>query len=177
MRMPQFAPSQPRCRRILTPRRAIVHRPCAFVSRVAPVGKSVAVVLLLAALMLGPLGARAAAPEAAESVKQLLSRDLIGAHGKEVRMISVAYPPGAASLPHRHDAQVFVYVLEGSVIMQAKGSPAVTLGPGETFYEGPDDIHLVSANASHTAPAKILVFMVKDKAKPASRAVSAAGTP
>ena len=177
MRMPQFAPSQPRCRRILTPRRALVHPPCAFVSRVAPVRKCVPIVLLLAPLMLGPLGARAAAPEGAESVKQLMSRDLIGAHGKEVRMISVAYLPGAASLPYRHDAQVFVYVLEGSLIMQVKGSPAVTLGPGETFYEGPDDIHLVSANASHTAPAKILVFMVKDKAKPASRAVTAAATP
>jgi quercetin dioxygenase-like cupin family protein len=177
MRMPQFAPSQPRCRRILRSRRAVVHPRCAFVSRVAPVLKSVALVLLLAPLILGPLGARAAAPGAAESVKELMSRDLIDAHGKEVRMISVTYLPGAASLPHRHDAQVFVYVLEGSLIMQVKGSPAVTLGPGETFYEGPDDIHLVSANASHTAPAKILVFMVKDKAKPASRAVTAARTP
>jgi quercetin dioxygenase-like cupin family protein len=177
MRIPQFAPSQPRCRSILTPRRAVVHRPRMFVCRVAPVRKTVAVVLLLVPLMLAPPGARAAAPEAAESVKQLMSRDLIGAHGMEVRMISVAYLPGAASLPHRHDAQVFVYVLEGSLIMQVKGSPPVTVGPGETFYEGPDDIHLVSANASHTAPAKILVFMVKDKAKPASRAVTAAGTP
>ena len=177
MRTPQFAPSQPRGRSILTARRAVVHPPCAFVSRVAPVRKCVAVVLLLAPLMLGALGARAAAPVGAESVKQLMSRDLIGARGKEVRMISVAYPPGAASLPHRHDAQVFVYVLEGSLIMQVKGSPAVTLGPGETFYEGPDDIHLVSANASPTAPAKILVFMVKDKAKPASRQLRGADAP
>jgi quercetin dioxygenase-like cupin family protein len=175
--MPQFALSQPRCRRILLPRRAIVQPPCACFTRVAPVRSSVAVVLLLATLMLGALGARAAAPAAAESVTQLMSRDLIGAQGKEVRMIGVAYVPGAASLPHRHDAQVFVYVLEGTLIMQVKGSPAVTLGPGETFYEGPDDIHLVSANASHTAPAKILVFIVKDKAKPASRAVAAAGAP
>jgi quercetin dioxygenase-like cupin family protein len=87
-------------------------------------------------------------------------------------MITVTYPPGGASLPHRHDAQVFVYVLEGAITMQLKGGTPVTLRPGQSFYEGPNDIHQVSANASRTAPAKILVFMVKDKGRPASRVVT-----
>ncbi len=152
--------------------RALVHLSHSFVA-VRPVREALAAALLIAALMLGPLYASAAAPTAAESVTELMTRELIGTAGKEVRLISVAYLPGGASLPHRHDAQVFVYVLEGSLIMQLRGSAAVTLGPGQTFYEGPDDIHQVSANASRTAPAKILVFMVKDKAKRASRLVSA----
>ena len=92
-------------------------------------------------------------------------------------MITVKYLAGAASLPHRHDAQVFVYVLEGEVTMQLQGQAPVTLRPGQTFYEGPNDIHAVSANASQTAAAKILVFMLKDKAKPASRAVPAKSAP
>lgn len=127
--------------------------------------------LLAAALGLLPMFALAGPPAAPEAVTPLMTRDLIGARGKEVLMITVAYVPGGASLPHRHDAQVFVYVLEGRLTMQVRGSPAVTLGPGQTFYEGPDDVHQLSANASRTAPAKILVFMVKDKAKPASREV------
>jgi quercetin dioxygenase-like cupin family protein len=87
-------------------------------------------------------------------------------------MITVTYLPGGASLPHRHDAQVFVYVLEGAMTMQVDGSAPVTLRAGQTFYEGPQDVHRVSANASQTEPAKILVFMVKDKRKPASRPVA-----
>jgi quercetin dioxygenase-like cupin family protein len=115
--------------------------------------------------MLYPLFAGAAntAPVSAESVTQFMTRDLIGVRGKEVLMITVTYLAGGASLPHRHDAQVFVYVLEGELTMQVRGHAAVTLQPGQTFYEGPSDIHQVSANASQTAPAKILVFMVKDK--------------
>ncbi len=109
---------------------------------------------------------------ATETVTQLMSRDLLDARGKEVLMITVTYLPGGASLPHRHDAQVFVYVLEGALTMQLKGGTPVTLRPGQTFYEGPNDIHQVSANASRTAPAKILVFMVKDKAREASRDVT-----
>jgi quercetin dioxygenase-like cupin family protein len=92
-------------------------------------------------------------------------------------MLTVEYPPGGASSPHRHDAQVFVYVLEGEVTMQVEGSPAVTLQPGQTFYEKPDDVHLVSANASKTAPAKILVFILKDKNAPVSRSAAPKGTP
>jgi quercetin dioxygenase-like cupin family protein len=107
----------------------------------------------------------------AASVQNLMSRDLAGASGKEVRLLSVEYRGGGASLPHRHDAQVFVYVLAGRVRMQVAGSAEVTLGPGETFYEGPDDIHTVSANASPTEPARILVVMVRDKDKPVSTEV------
>jgi quercetin dioxygenase-like cupin family protein len=159
------------------PCRACIDPPRSFVLGGGPLRPSRAAALLIAAFMLGPLCASAAAPAAAESVTELMTRDLSGAPDKEVRMISVAYLPGGASLPHRHDAQVFVYVLEGSLITQVRGSPAVTLGPGQTFYEGPDDIHQVSANASRTARAKILVFMVKDKAKPASRQLRGADAP
>jgi quercetin dioxygenase-like cupin family protein len=81
-------------------------------------------------------------------------------------MLTVEYEPGASSTKHRHDAHVFVYVLEGSVIMQVEGGKAVTLGPGETFYESPKDVHSVSKNASATKSAKFLVFIVKDKEKP-----------
>jgi quercetin dioxygenase-like cupin family protein len=101
-------------------------------------------------------------------VKELITRDLVGAAGKEVLMVTVEYLAGGASLPHRHNAQVFVYVLEGKVRMQVAGSAAVTLGPGETFYESPDDVHTISANASRTKPARILVFIVKDKGAPVS---------
>ncbi len=111
------------------------------------------------------------------TVKPLMTRDLVGMPGKEISMITVEYVPGGASLPHRHDAQVFVYVLEGAMTMQVSGGAPVTVHPGETFYEAPEDIHLVSANASLTAPAKILVFMVKDKARPASREVTVKPAP
>lgn len=135
--------------------------------------------LLVVALMLCPIvaGAAGPAPIAAAAVTDLMNRDLIGVPGKEVLMITVTYLPGGASLPHRHDAQVFVYVLEGEITMQIRGGAPVTLRPGQTFYEGPDDIHQVSANASRTAPARILVFMVKDKAKPASRNVADQAAP
>jgi len=118
-------------------------------------------------------GADTAAAPAAAIVKELMSRDVAGASGKEIRMLTVEYLPGGASLPHRHNAQVFVYVLEGSVVMQVAGQKAVTLGPGGTFYEGPEDVHTVSANASRTKPARILVFMVRDAGTPISIAVPA----
>ena len=86
-------------------------------------------------------------------------------------MMTVEYAPGAADPGHRHDAYVFVYVLEGSVVMQVKGAAPVTLQPGQTFYEGPDDIHLVGRNASKTKPAKFLAFFVKDKGAPVVRPV------
>ncbi len=97
------------------------------------------------------------------AVMQLLTKELVGNPGKEVLMSAVTYPPGGASPPHRHDAQVFVYVLEGELIMQVQGGPRLTLKPGETFYESPSDVHSVSANASQTEPAKFLVFIIKDK--------------
>lgn len=117
------------------------------------------------------------APVPPVTVTPLLTRDLVGMAGKEISMITVEYVPGGASLPHRHDAQVFVYVLEGAMTMQVSGAAPVTVHAGDTFYEAPEDVHLVSANASLTAPAKILVFMVKDKAKPASREVAGKPTP
>jgi quercetin dioxygenase-like cupin family protein len=98
----------------------------------------------------------------------LLSKDLKGIPGKEGVMLTVEYPPGVASASHRHNASTFVYVLEGSVVMAVKGGKEMTLGPGDTFFESPDDIHSVSRNASATKPAKILVFFVKDKGAPAS---------
>ena len=120
----------------------------------------------LGALALSAVAGGAAASDAVGA--PLLARDLIGMPGKEVTMETVEYAPGAKSPPHRHHAQVFVYVLEGSVRMQVQGSPAVTLGPGGTFYESPDDLHVVSENASASQPAKFLVVMVEDKA-PAQR--------
>lgn len=121
-------------------------------------------------LMLCLIAGTAAAQEA--KVTPLISKDLTGIAGKEGTMITVEYPPGGTSAAHRHNAQVFVYVLEGSVVMQVKGGKEVTLGPGETFYESPDDVHAVSRNASQTKPAKFLVFFVKDKGAPASVRVS-----
>jgi quercetin dioxygenase-like cupin family protein/peroxiredoxin len=103
-------------------------------------------------------------------VARLMARDLVGMPGKEVTLETVEYPPGGKSPPHRHDAQVFVYVLEGSLRMQVKGAPVVTLGAGATFYESPDDVHVVSENASQTKPAKFLVVMVKSKEAAASAA-------
>jgi len=108
-------------------------------------------------------------------VNQLFDKDQVGVPDKELLMLTVEYLPGGASLPHRHDAQVFVYVLEGELTMQVAGSPAVTLRPGQTFYEGPTDVHTVSANASKTAPAKFLVFIVKDKGAPVSHEVAPKG--
>jgi quercetin dioxygenase-like cupin family protein len=108
----------------------------------------------------------------AANAKQLMTKELAGLAGKEVLMSTVTYPPGGASPPHRHDAQVFVYVLEGELIMQVQGGPKVTLKPGETFYENPTDVHAVSANASQTRPATFLVFIIKDKGTPTTRAVT-----
>jgi quercetin dioxygenase-like cupin family protein len=104
-------------------------------------------------------------------VTPLMARDLVGTPGKEATMITVEYPPGWSSAAHRHDAHTFVYVLEGSVVMAVRGGKEVTLGPGETFYESPDDVHSVSRNASTTRPARFLVFFVKDKDKPLSTPV------
>ncbi|HSU33709.1 MAG TPA: cupin domain-containing protein [Bryobacteraceae bacterium] len=100
-------------------------------------------------------------------VTPLVSKDLTGIPGKEGTMITVEYAPGATDSVHRHNAHVFVYVLEGSVVMQVKGGRQLTLGPGETFYESPEDIHVISRNASQTQRAKFLVFFVKDKGAPA----------
>jgi quercetin dioxygenase-like cupin family protein len=109
--------------------------------------------------------APAAAPPAAK-VTELMSKDLKEYPGKEGVMITVDYPPGSVDAVHRHNAHAFVYVLEGSILMQLKGQKEVTVKAGETFYEGPDDVHVVGRNASKTKPAKFVVFLVKDKGAP-----------
>lgn len=105
-----------------------------------------------------------AAPEAA--VTMLMTKDLADMPGKEAVTFVVDFPPGSVDPVHRHDAHAFVYVLEGSIVMGVKGGKEVTLTPGQTFYEGPADIHTVGRNASATKPAKFLVTMVKDKGVP-----------
>ncbi len=101
------------------------------------------------------------------TVKSLISKDLPEFPGKEVLMSVVEYPPGGRDPIHRHNAHAFVYVMEGSIVMQVKGGKEVTLTPGQTFYEAPDDVHLVGRNASNTQPAKFIVFLIKDKGAPA----------
>ncbi len=115
---------------------------------------------LMAPLIVGTLIAQEA------KVTPLMSKDLSDFPGKEGLMITVVYPPGATDPVHRHNAYAFVYVLEGSIVMQVKGGKEVTLTPGQTFYEGPNDIHTVGRNASSTKPAKFVVFLVKDKGAP-----------
>jgi quercetin dioxygenase-like cupin family protein len=100
-------------------------------------------------------------------VTPLMSKDLAQYPGKEVLVITVEHVPGGSSAIHRHNAHAFVYVLEGSVVMQLKGGQQVTLTPGQTFYESPDDVHVVERNASGTQPAKLLVLLIKDKGAPA----------
>ncbi|WHZ23834.1 MAG: hypothetical protein OJF47_002946 [Nitrospira sp.] len=99
-------------------------------------------------------------------VTPLTSQDLLDIPGKEAVMITVDYPPGASDPAHRHNAHVFVYVLEGSIIMQVQGHQPVTLTAGQTFYEGPNDVHVGGRNASDTTPAKFLVFFLKEKGAP-----------
>lgn len=117
--------------------------------------------LLLAA---GAVGAEQAPPPA--QVTPLMTRALADYPGKEVVMISVDYPPGGADPVHRHDAHGFIYVLEGSIVMGVRGGKPVTLSAGQTFYEGPNDVHTIGRNASRTRPAKFLVFLLKDRDAP-----------
>jgi quercetin dioxygenase-like cupin family protein len=119
------------------------------------------VALVLLCLMTGTAMAQQA------QVTSLMSKDLPENPGREVLMITVEHAPGGSSPIHRHNAHALVYVLEGSVVMQVKGGEQVTLTPGQTFYEGPDDVHVVDRNASSTTPAKFLVFLIKDKGAPA----------
>ena len=103
---------------------------------------------------------------AQEAVTPLMSKDLTDLPGKEGLMYTVEFPPGFSSPVHRHNAHVFLNVLEGSVVMQVRGGKEITLTPGQSFYEGPNDVHVVSRNASSTKPAKFLVFLVKNKGAP-----------
>ena len=122
------------------------------------------VLVCLMLLPLGPLDPQEAPKEA--KVTPLFSKDLADFPGKEGLMITVEYPPGSTDPIHRHNAHGFIYVLEGSIVMQVRGGKEVTLKPGQTFYEGPDDVHIVGRNASQTKPAKFVVFFVKDKGAP-----------
>ena len=124
--------------------------------------------LVLVFLIPGTLMAQQPAADQAPhaAVTPLTSKDLPEFPGKEVLMITVEYPPGSVDPIHRHNAHAFVYVLEGSIIMQVKGGKEVTLTPGQTFYEGPNDVHVVGRNASTTKSAKFVVFFVKDKEAP-----------
>ena len=131
--------------------------------------KNKILILVLLFLIPGTLMAQkdaATTPVPQASVTSLTSKDLPEFSGKEVLMITVDYPPGSVDPIHRHNAHAFVYVLEGSIIMQVKGGKEVTLTPGQTFYEGPEDVHVVGRNASSTKPAKFVVFFIKDKGAP-----------
>jgi len=121
------------------------------------VKSSVKILVVLATLLFGP--ARASEPV----VTPLMLKELGDIPGKEVLVLTVDFPPVAADPIHRHNAHAFVYVLEGSIVMQLKGAPEVTLTPGQVFYEGPSDLHVVGRNASQTKPAKFVVVMVKAK--------------
>src|SRR5215831_85988 len=117
-------------------------------------------VLVLLGLMTGASVVQAA------DVTQLMTKDLPESPGKEVLMITVEKPPGGSDPIHRHNAHGFIYVLEGSIVMQVEGGKEVTLTPGQTFYESPSDVHVVGRNASSTKPVKFLVVLVKDKGAP-----------
>jgi len=118
----------------------------------------------LVAVLLCAAGGRLSAQEA--KVTPLMTKELADMPGKEALMITVEYPPGSKDAPHRHNAHAFVYVLEGTIVMQLKGKQPVTLTAGQTFYEGPEDVHVVGRNASRTKPARFLVLLLKDKGAP-----------
>ena len=125
------------------------------------VTKSVLMLVCLMSVTLQPIDQ----PKEAK-VTPLFSKDLADFPGKEGLMITVDYPPGSTDPIHRHNAHGFIYVLEGSIVMQVRGGKEVTLTPGQTYYEGPEDVHVVGRNASQTKPAKFVVFFVKDKGAP-----------
>ena len=121
--------------------------------------------LIAAAFGVGLTMAATTEPKEAK-LTELMSKDLTDLPGKEGLMLMIEYPPGSSDLIHRHNAHGFIYVLEGSIVMQVRGGKEVTLTSGQTFYEGPEDIHVVGRNASQTKPAKFVVFFVKDKGAP-----------
>ena len=116
--------------------------------------------LLVAAV---PFGAALAQSAPQPIVAPLMQKDLADVPGREMLMLSVEYPPGAVEHIHRHDAYAFVYVLVGTIVEGVRGGKEVTLTPGQSFYEGPDDVHTIGRNASTTMPAKFVVVMVKKK--------------
>src|SRR5919199_417464 len=128
-----------------------------------PTMREIARALLLVGLSFNAVPALAG-PEAV--VTPLVAKDLPELPGKEGVMILVEYPPEASDPIHRHNAHAFVYVLEGSVVMQLRDAAEVTLSPGQTFYEGPSDVHIVGRNASNTRPARFAVFLIKSQGAP-----------
>jgi len=122
---------------------------------------------LVALLVSGIAGADPARTAPGPTVTTLMTQKLQNEPGKEVLMLTVEYPPGGADPVHRHNAEAFVYVLEGSIVMGVKGGQPVTLGVGQTFHEGPDDVHTIGRNASDSKPAKFVVFLLKDVGQPA----------
>jgi quercetin dioxygenase-like cupin family protein len=125
------------------------------------------IVFTLIAAALGVTLTMAATTKPKEAkLTQLMSKDLTNLPGKEGLMLLIEYPPGSSDPIHRHNAHGFIYVLEGSIVMQVRGGKEVTLTPGQTFYEGPEDVHVVGRNASETKPARFVVFFVKDKGAP-----------
>ncbi len=126
------------------------------------IARSIALLALIA-----PLGVVADEPAPRPTVTTLTTQKLANYPGKEVLMLTVEYPPGGADPVHRHDADAFVYVLEGSIVMGVAGGKPVTLEAGETFHEGPNDVHTIGRNASTEKPAKFVVFLLKDIGKPA----------
>jgi uncharacterized protein YbjT (DUF2867 family)/quercetin dioxygenase-like cupin family protein len=137
---------------------------------VASAKRMLAVIFLITGALISTgtlMAQKAVAPQTQqETITMLLTKDLAGVPGEQVLMYTVDFPPGFSSPIHRHDAQVSVYVLEGSVVMQVRGGKEMTVTPGQTFYEGPDDIHVVSRNASSTKPAKFLVCLINKKGAP-----------
>jgi quercetin dioxygenase-like cupin family protein len=120
-------------------------------------------VALSLVVSLSPLVALEAEPAKDAAVTPLMTKALGDISGKEVVVLNVEYPPGSADPVHRHNAHGFIYVLEGSIVMQVRGGKEMTLTPGQMFYEGPDDVHTVGRNASDTKPARFLVFLLKNK--------------
>src|ERR1041385_2795458 len=123
--------------------------------------KNTILILILLFLMTATLMAQQ------PTLTPLMSKDLTDVPGKEAVLLTVEYPPGGADPIHRRNAHAFVYVLEGTIVMQVEGGKEVTLKPGETFYEGPNDVHIVGRNASSTKPAKFVVLLIKNKGAPA----------
>ena len=124
-------------------------------------------IILPIAIAACALAAQFASAAPQPEVKEVLSKPFPDISGKEGLMLMVTYPPGSADEIHRHNAHAFVYVLEGAIVMQLRGAEPVTVKAGETFYEGPNDVHIVGRSASDTKPAKFVVFLVKNQGAPA----------
>jgi quercetin dioxygenase-like cupin family protein len=117
-------------------------------------------ILLILFMVCSPLIAQEA------KVTTLMEKPLPNFPGKDVQMFTVEYPPGSQDPVHRHNANGFIYVLEGSIVMAVNDGKPVTLTAGQTYYEGPNDVHTIGRNASKTAPARFLVVLLKDKDAP-----------